>query len=82
MKAYRIYHQYYSEVIAEILTHTEKLGFKLDSESVWNQITTGAGKPGVGETQKLHLEIIGSKKQVHAQVYGMGEKYELNMYVN
>jgi len=82
---YKVYHKSYREAVEEILEFAESKGYTLDEDDIWNHITTGFGKPSNSETNKIHLPIFKNgkeqKKQLHAQVYNMGNAFELNIYI-
>jgi hypothetical protein len=46
----------------------------------------GPKKPNDGVTNKMSIGLLKSgklvKKMAHIQIYGMGKKYELNIYIN
>lgn len=64
----------------------EKKGYEINSDSWATVVNFGAGKPSVGKTTRMSVELKkdgkDSKKQLHMQVYGMDNSYELNYYIN
>jgi hypothetical protein len=63
----------------------EEKGLFWNDNEVFNKISVGPKKPAEGKTNKFYLQLYTKDgepagKVVHIQVYGMGEKYELNMY--
>jgi len=91
---YQIYHNSYSAVADEIIKYVKKMGYTLDDESdkenigsqMFDVLGSGPKKPSDGKTNKLHFDLYKNnkeqKKKLHAQVYGTGGKFELNMYIN
>jgi hypothetical protein len=82
---YEIYHNSYSSAISEVVRFIEKNGFSYNEDDFFNDITTGPKKPSEGKTNKFHLQLFKNgeptKKYLHIQIYGMKNKYELNMYI-
>lgn len=64
----------------------EKKGYEINGDSWATVVNFGAGKPSVGKTTRMSVELKkdgkDSKKQLHMQVYGMDNSYELNYYIN
>ena len=91
-KDYEIYHDSYTSCVDEMLRYIEANGYEVANkdEQVWNEISTGPGRPKSGKTVRhtLTLEKNGKeqRKAFHAQVYNMGRKegntFELNMYIS
>ena len=85
-KDYAIYHNQYSGAVTAILDFAKKNGYETSEDDVFNTISTGPRKPNEGMTNRFTLDLYKdealSKKKLHAQVYGMGKKYELNMYIS
>jgi hypothetical protein len=88
-KDYEVYHETYTSCVDEILAYLKKNGYEIAEDEVWNQITTGPGRPKVGKTTRHSLELLKNgkeqKKRLQAQIYNMGKDrgntYELNMYI-
>jgi len=83
--AYKVKHTSYTNAVTEMLKIATDKGFTVDEDDIFEQITTGGGKPKEGETKKHHLGLSKngkkSKKVLHGQVYRDGS-YELNAYIN
>jgi hypothetical protein len=64
----------------------EKKGYEINDDSWATVVNFGAGKPSVGKTTRMSVELKKDgkdcKKQLHMQVYGMDNSYELNYYIN
>lgn len=82
---YKIYHSSYSDAISEVVRYIKDKGFTYNEDEFFNDITTGPKKPSDGKTNKFHIQMYkdeeATKKYIHIQVYGMGNRYELNMYI-
>jgi len=83
---YTVYHNSYSSAVDIAIKFAEKKGYVVDTDDVWNQISTGPKKPSDGKTNKFSLGLIKGekvdKKKLQIQIYGMGNgRYELNMYI-
>jgi hypothetical protein len=83
---YVVYHNSYSSAVDIAIKFAEKKGYVVDTDDVWNQISTGPKKPSDGKTNKFSLGLIKGekvdKKKLQIQIYGMGNgRYELNMYI-
>jgi hypothetical protein len=81
-----IYHNSYTSAIDSALDWANKSGFDYDKEETAQKIGLGPKKPSDGKTNRFSIELSkGGKeqrKQLHIQVYGMGNgKYELNAYI-
>jgi hypothetical protein len=83
---YTVYHNSYTSAVDIAIKFAEKKGYVVDTDDVWNQISTGPKKPSDGKTNKFSLGLIKGekvdKKKLQIQIYGMGNgRYELNMYI-
>lgn len=82
---YQVYHNMYSSAIDAALEYAEKQGYTYDKEEVAVTIGMGNRKPSDGITNKFTINLYKDgkeqKKALQIQVYGMGNKYELNTYV-
>lgn len=82
---YQVYHNTYSAAISTALDYAKSNGYDVDDNDVWNKISMGDKKPKDGVTNKftitLHKDGKEQKKALQIQVYGMGNKYELNTYI-
>lgn len=84
---YEIYHNTYTSAVKEAESFCENQGFYWNKEESFNKIGAGPKKPAEGKTNKISLELYNKEgkpagKAVHFQVYGMGTKYELNVYLS
>jgi hypothetical protein len=87
---YEVYHKSYTSAVDAMLDYIKKNGFEISDDEIWNQISTGQGRPKSGATVKHSLELTKNgkdqKKRLQAQVYDMGnsrgDTYELNMYIS
>lgn len=81
-----VYHNSYRSAVSSALDYIEKNGYVADEDDVWNKISMGPKKPKDGDTNKFSIELRKEgrevKKMAHIQIYGMGNKYELNIYIN
>jgi hypothetical protein len=80
-EAYKIYHPTYSAAVAEALAVVKKAGLSVDEDDFFNKITSGPRKPTPGKTNIASIALVGSKKQLHMQVYNTGKSFELNCYI-
>ena len=90
---YQIYHNSYTSAVDEIKNfakaHRYTLDDESDSENVGSQmfdlVGLGPKKPSDGKTNKFSFDLYKNnklqKKKLHAQISGVGSKYELNMYI-
>ena len=82
---FRIHHRSYTSAMQEAYAFAEKNGYQVDEEDIFQQVTTGRGKPSEGETRKHSLALTKNgkpqRKALQVQVYGMGNSYELNAYI-
>ena len=80
-----IYFKTFSEAVQHARETAEWKGFIVDEDDWFNQITTGAGRPDVGQTFTANIGVTFEGKPVNKtlniQVYGMKGSYELNHYV-
>lgn len=84
---YQIYHNSYTSAINTALEYAEFKGFDYDKEETATKIGMGPKKPSDGKTNRFSIELMKNgkpqNKQLHIQVYGMGNgKYELNTYIS
>lgn len=86
MKNLEIYHKTFSGAVAEAIAYAEQRSFVVDTNDVWNQISTGPKKPDEGKTNKYHISLtregLKAKRTLCIQIYGMKETYELNCYIS
>ena len=83
---YEIYHDSYSDAVAEALRLAETNGYTYDEEEYFSKVSTGPRKPGVGETNRVTIRLYRDDKPVKRmlafQVYGLDSgRYELNAYL-
>lgn len=82
---YQVYHNTYSAAISAALEYAQKNGYTCDEDDIWNKISMGDKKPKDGVTNKFTITLYKDgkeqKKALQIQVYGMGNKYELNTYI-
>ena len=83
---YEILHDSYTSAMAEAYAYAEANGYLVDEEDIFQEVTTGKGRPGIGKTIKHSLLLLkGDKvqrKALQVQVYGMESgAYELNAYI-
>jgi hypothetical protein len=83
---YKIYHNSYTSAVNEALEYAEKKGYEYDKEETAEKIGLGPKKPSDGKTNRFSINLTkegkSQKKNLHIQIYGMGDKYELNCYIN
>jgi hypothetical protein len=84
---YEIYHSTYTSAIQEAERYCEEQGFYWNKDESFAKIGSGPRKPQEGKTNKFSLELYTKEgkpagKAVHFQVYGMGDRYELNAYLS
>ena len=87
-----LYHSSYTAAVQEITRFGKVYGYTFDDESnsenigsqMFNTIGMGPKKPDDGVTNSFSFDLYKKdklqKKKLHAQVYGNGKTYELNMY--
>ena len=85
-KDFRIHHKSYTSAMEEAYAFANKNGYSLIEDDVFQEVTTGRGKPSVGETRKHSLLLMKGnriqRKALQVQVYGMESgTYELNVYI-
>lgn len=82
---YQVYHNTYSSAIDTALEYAEDNGYEYDKDETFTKIGMGDKKPKDGVTNKhtitLYKDGKEQKKALQIQVYGMGNKYELNAYI-
>jgi hypothetical protein len=83
---FEVYHNTYASAISEALKYVNSRGFETNGDEVWDKISVGPKKPSEGQTNKITLTLLKDgkeqKKALHLQIYNMGKKYELNLYIN
>jgi hypothetical protein len=82
---YQVYHNSYTSAVNAALEYAEKQGYSYDKEEAFTTIGTGPRKPDDGKTNKFTITLYKDgkeqKKALQIQIYGMGNKYELNSYI-
>jgi hypothetical protein len=81
----KVYHKSYTEAIQTAKEYALKKGYMVDDDDSFRKIGMGPRKPSEGKTVKVSVELTKggkpSNKQLHIQVYGMKNGYELNCYI-
>jgi hypothetical protein len=82
---YEVYHKSYTSAIEAAREYAEKKGFEIDNDDSFTKIGMGPRKPSEGKTNKFSIQLSKDgklqRKQLHIQVYGMRNSYELNAYI-
>jgi hypothetical protein len=82
---YEVYHKSYTSAINAAREYAEKKGYEINDDDAFTKIGMGPRKPSEGKTNKFSIELSKdgkpSRKQLHIQVYGMRNSYELNAYI-
>lgn len=86
-KDYEIYHKSYTGAIKEAESFCNKKGLYWNKDESFAKIGAGPRKPDEGKTNKFYLELFTeggepAGKVIHVQIYGMGDRYELNTYLS
>lgn len=83
---YQIYHNTYSSAVNAALEYAKLRGYDVVEDDVWNEISIGPKKPSDGKTNRATIGLLKNgkpqRKALHIQIYGMGNKFELNAYVS
>ena len=83
---YKVYHNTYTSAINAALEYAESRGYEYDKEETSDKIGLGPKKPEEGKTNKFSISLTKDgkpqRKNLQIQVYGMGNKYELNCYIS
>jgi hypothetical protein len=83
---YAIYHPTLSSAVAEVVAQVEKAGFTMDEDDFFQKVSNGPRKPSEGKTNSYKVDLLKDgkpvKKMAVFQVYGMGNRYELNFYIS
>lgn len=81
-----VYYNSYSAAITTALEYATKAGYEYSEDDVWSKISMGDKRPKDGVTNKFTITLYKNgkeqKKALQIQVYGMGDKYELNVYIS
>ena len=85
---YVLYHDSYTDAIAEAVAFAEKNGYTTDDDNRFNEIGIGPGRPKRGKTVKHTLKLFKKdkeqKKALQIQVYNRDTSkntFELNTYI-
>jgi hypothetical protein len=82
---FEVYHKSYTSAIEAARQWAEKQGYEIDNDDAFTKIGVGPKKPSEGKTNRFSIELTKDgkpqKKQLHIQVYGMKNSYELNCYI-
>ncbi len=82
---YEVYHKSYTSAIEAAREYAEKKGFEIDNDDSFRKIGMGPRKPSEGKTNRFSIQLTKDgklqRKQLHIQVYGMKNSYELNAYI-
>lgn len=83
---YQVYHNSFSSAIQTAKDYVESKGYSLSEDEWFSSVSCGPKKPSEGKTNRYSLELFKNgkllNKTLNIQVYGMKEKYELNMYIS
>ena len=83
---YQVYHGTYSSAVDTALEYAKSRGYEVVMDDVWNEISVGPKKPSEGKTNKATVGLTKDgklqRKALQIQIYGMGDRYELNVYIN
>lgn len=82
---YEVYHKSYTSAINAAREYAEKKGYEINDDDSFRKIGMGPRKPSEGKTNRFSIELSKDgkvqRKQLHIQVYGMKNGYELNAYI-
>ena len=82
---YEVYHKSYTSAINAARDYAEKQGYEINDDDSFTKIGMGPRKPSEGKTNRFSIELSKdgkvSRRQLHIQVYGMKNSYELNAYI-
>ena len=82
---YEVYHKSYTSAINAARDYAEKKGYEINDDDAFRQIGMGPRKPSEGKTNSFSIQLTKDgkpqRKQLHIQVYGMKNSYELNAYI-
>jgi hypothetical protein len=84
--SYQVYHNTYSSAVDAAIEYAKSQGYEIVDDDVWHQISIGPKKPSEGQTNKATVGLLKDgkpqRKALQIQIYGMGNRYELNTYIN
>lgn len=84
---YTIKHPTFTSAISEVIDFLKRKNFYLSEDDVFNEITTGRGRPKNGDTVRFNMPLYNrdgtpAKKAVAFQIADLENGlYELNMYI-
>lgn len=82
---FEVYHKSYTKAIETAREYAEKQGYEINNDDTFTKIGMGPKKPSEGKTNRFSIELSKDgkvqRKQLHIQVYGMKNGYELNCYL-
>lgn len=82
---YPVYHNTFSAAVQTAQQYAESKGYTIDENEWFNSVATGPKRPKEGQTNRYSISLYKDgklqRKNLHFQVYGMGERYELNTYI-
>jgi hypothetical protein len=83
---YKIYHDTYSAAVSEAVDLANRMGYEVDENDLWHDVTIGPRKPSEGKTNSFKLGLTKNGKNVRKllvfQIFGMKRQYELNAYIS
>lgn len=79
------YYPTFSAAVQAAAEYALSKGYSINDDQWFQTISTGPKKPSEGQTNRYSIELFKDgkiqKKQLHIQVYGMSNNYELNAYI-
>ncbi len=82
---YEVYHNTFSSAVSEVIDFAKRNNLYFDSNDIFNEITTGTGRPKNGETRRYSMVLYNrdgtpAGKGISFQIADLGKRYELNAY--
>lgn len=82
---YEVYHKSYSGAISELMKYLKKHKLQIDSDTIFDEITTGPARPKDGQTNRFNfllwtMDEEPAMKGIAVQIAGLSKSFELNMY--
>jgi hypothetical protein len=77
---YEIFHKDFSSAMQHATAFAKSKGQPIKKDEIDNKVATGPKKPSKGKENSYNLETEKGKRW-SVQVYNMGNKFELNMYL-
>lgn len=82
---YQVYHNTFSSAVQTALQYAESKGYTINEDEWFDTVSVGPKRPSEGQTNRYSISLykdgVIQRKALHIQVYGMGDKYELNAYI-